>query len=238
MRGLKISSIVCFASVFFGCTAETFETAEDANEVGETSQAVWMKWNDGGYGSGTVGLAYHNDFGFQWRSNGKVCKGPYKNPCSGTVHNYSAPRSFEKILGIGIAKNTGWVYTWYSDGTYSRGSFENLSEHDSNGNLDFTRPFKPGSTTDRFLMSSLVEADNSDNGEWYFYWKTDNKIFRTTGPSNNGDGYSKAKQATVLADTNILGIMFGQVSPAVIGTYYANGKLNVSSNSLILTKED
>jgi hypothetical protein len=229
----KKIAILCVC--LLGATACSMET--DGEEGLESlTENVWTTWNPHSQAGNTVGMAIAQKTGsaYQWLTGGTVCRGTAADPCGGTSYAYSAPNNcYTCISGVGIAKNTNHVYAWYSDGTVSQGSSDNLTAH--NGKLAFTRPAKPSGGT--FSMSQLIEVDNSDNGDWYYYWLDGSIVYRTTGASNNGSSSSTAQQVTVTSPSSIVGIAFGTGSPASVITFFSNGNRNISTSSLNLVQQ-
>jgi hypothetical protein len=84
-------------------------------------------------------------------------------------------------------------------------------------------------------MSELLEVDNSDNGQWYYYWQSGGTVYRTTGTSVSGGSVSGAAAVTVTGSA-IRGIAFDSSSPARVYTFYSGGSLNVSMSSLNLAQ--
>jgi hypothetical protein len=143
---------------------------------------------------------------------------------------------------MGIARtNSDHVLAWYSDGAYSEGTSANLTQY-SGGRKVFTPGLKPNGQ--QFSMSQLIEADQSDNGKWYFYWQDGNTVFRTTSSTAKSGGSGATAVTTRCGSTPcvapnpmaIVGIMFGSGSPARIHTYYADFWKSSSTNSLDLAQ--
>jgi hypothetical protein len=144
-----------------------------------------------------------------------------------TPYTAAAGESCDSIVAIGFANDTQDAYAWYADGTYSHGDSTKLDQY-SHGVLKFTNQTS-------FSMNQLVDVDNSDNREWYYYWKDVNgRIWRTVGTSDhssNGSGNGSNPNGVELAinhvqDANSLwGISFAAVGsgPRPILAWYGSG---------------
>ncbi len=213
----------------------------------ESQQAVWdSSWVPTQWANQMVGVGNHPSFTFNqptwtWYNDGTVCRGyGLADLCSHSSYEYSAPdNNFNAIRAVGIANNNSHVYAWYSNGTVSHGHSSNLTAYNTNGvPRTFYPPAKPGGGF--FAMSALVEADNSPNGHWYYYWKSGSILYRTTGDSEHGDSHTLAKPVTVSTLHGgidaIVGIAFVPGNPNTINTWYADGYVNMSTDSLNLAQ--
>lgn len=234
--------VLCAGVLGAGCGGSTEDLAGVDEEVGLLQEALWKTWSASSQNPNqAVGMAIIDPPSvpdvpqklYMWLNTGVVCRGSDVSPCLDT-YNYSAPgNDFAAIRAVGIAKNTGQTYAWYSDSTVSRGSSDNLTAH--NGKLAFTRAANPGGGL--FTMNQLVEVDNSDNGSWYYYWlDAGGVVWRTTGTSGNSQSHSTAVQVTSPFTASIVGIAFGSTVPAELYTYYNDGWLNISTSSLNLSQ--
>jgi hypothetical protein len=234
-------------SLLSACALDAGKAVPADESVGHVSQPVetwtWMPHPEMGR---TIGIADitgpppSTTVAYQWFDTGRVCVGPRADICY-IKETYIAPNNdFAAIRGIGVAKNTGRVYTWYADGKVSAGTYKNLTAY--NSKTLFNVPSKPGGGV--FTMDELIEVDNSDNGEWYYYWRdaaaTDGRIYRTTGTSVTPTAYTGltlVRKPYPNAE-NIVGIAFGGGSPAALLVYYGtvNGSATAvsSQNSLVL----
>lgn len=248
MRFVASAGMMLAAVSWTACATEAVDDGEGSVEVAGIEQPVWKTWSPGGSTSTIVGISRTKDpvgavvgvsaaipgslEPYAWYADGTVCRGQSGSTdvCSTSRSTYAAPGAPSTIVGVGFAVDTGHVYAWYSDNTYSQGTAKDLSAY--HGKLAFTRPLRPDGSV--FAMTDLVEVDNSPNGEWYFYWKQGSTLYRTTGPSNNGSGYSGRAQVNYPNNHgDIVGISFFGKS---IETWYADGARNVSSTSVNLSE--
>ncbi|HKO51608.1 MAG TPA: hypothetical protein VJV79_28055 [Polyangiaceae bacterium] len=245
MRDLGIAIIISLMSV--GCALNTGseQAIPEEEAVSNTSAALNYGWNMT-YMYDAYGYQYWNIRGFgmtdpghskrvyMWLDDGNYCHGDTGNPCLSRYSYSSGTKNPWEISAIGIARNTNHVYTFYSDSTVSEGTPDNLTFY-SNGTAPFRRPFVYGSLVTRFSMSQLVEADNSDNGQWYYYWGGDDgRLYRTVGTSRDASSAASAQVVTAPSWRSIVGIAFGTGHPASVYTFYNSGRYNVSTTSLNL----
>ena len=218
-----------------GCALDA-APEQQQETTSQVAERLWDGWTDGTGGNEIVGMAIapSTDKGFAWLVTGQYCRGTARNPCSDGFFPYSVPGTgYTAIRAVGIAKNTSHVYAWYSDSTVSQGTSSNFQAYA--GKLSFSRPAKPSGGT--FAMDDLIEADCSSNLEWYYYWVDGSQLYRTIGTSRDASFYSAA-QTVHLVDpaTSIVGIAFDNNTTAKIWTYYSDGSLNISTNSLDLAQ--
>lgn len=245
MRNLGIAIVA--ASISIGCALNTGSEDAIPREAAASSSTAALNYGwDMAYMYDMYGYQYWNIKGFgmtdpgtskrvyMWLDDGYYCFGDTGNPCLDRYSYSSGVKNPSEISAVGIARNTNHVYAFYSDSSVSQGTPDNLTFY-SNGTIPFKRPFVFGSATTRFSMSQLVEADNSDNGQWYYYWGgSDGRLYRTVGTSNDASSASSAQVVTAPRWGNIVGIAFGTGHPASVYTFYNNGHYNVSTTSLNL----
>jgi hypothetical protein len=240
-------SVVCLAAT--ACAFDTADSAEASQEenVGSVEQRLISNWNDGGFGANTVGLT-NILTGVAWQylnvngsGVGVLCSGDPHFPCGGSnLENFTAPVPTSMIRAVGISRTSARVVGWYSVSgrpLFSVGTPTNLSANQAL--TTFTPPLVPGSATVRFSMDNLIEADNSDNTKWYYYWLDADgvSLWRSTSTTAATGGTVDGK-VSVLAGpaSTIRGIAFDSNHPSRILTYYGNGVLDFSSNSLNLAQ--
>jgi hypothetical protein len=218
--------------------------------VGQVTQKISESWNPRGLGWATVGMAISKGgTAFAWLYSGHVFYGTWSDPFQNVYPLlYQAPNNdYRAIAAVGIAKNTNHTYAWYANGTVSEGDWTDVSLYsrsasNPSGQRAFTVPINPANGL-RYSMADLIEVDNSDNGEWYYYWHSgtlpNSQIYRTTGTSVNATITGPTAVNTPYPDwASIVGIAFGTGKPASLYTYIidanGNGQVNQSQNSLQL----
>lgn len=229
---------LCVAATTGACSVEVGEDST-SEQVGEVSQRLSWQWIDRQtspvWGERPAGMAISGSAVYSWRVNGYKCVGTATDVCGGLGYAptvYYWPTGMQ-IKGVGISKSNGRVYTWYrknSDGTpwYSEGNSTNLQYY--RGATSFTVAYG-------FNISDLIEADHSDNGKWYYYWRYGFDVYRTTGTVSNAN-VSGAVWVNTWPDPNvdIWGIAFGSQSPAQVYTWYSDHWYNQSTDSTNLNQ--
>lgn len=238
--------VLGMAVVLSACSGEAVGEGDSdgtaAEDVGVIQQKVSVgSWTPGAFAPYTAGFAVAQNTGrtYHWTtlpfgsSNYLYCNSPSFSPCSdpnATVLGYASPTHPSHIRAMGISKSNGHVYAFYDVNT-TGGTGASVSEGVSNslGSLStFTVPVGVS-------IDNLLEADMSDNGLWYFYWKVGNQVFRSTSNTSTAGGTLSNVPVSVVS-TNIVGLSFYTGSPALIFTYYGDSasSLTISTNSLNL----
>ena len=142
----------------------------------------------------------------------------------GTQENYQAslpsPRTFDEIVGIGIAQNTAHVYTWWETGKVTEGTSDQLARYATN------------TWQGVHNLSNLVDADVSPNGLNYYYWEVNNNIFEISRSVGTSVRDGEATSVVTVPGKILFSISFQP--GGAIEAWYTDGTVVVSGNSLFL----
>jgi hypothetical protein len=247
----------CLAELGEGEDVATGDAAKDADVTQETSPLFYAGfWIDDPsqptphWGDLIVGIARNHDKTYTWYRDGGVCSGTNTVLCADGWWDYSAPDNrWKGITGIAIEPRTNFVYAWHDDGTYTIGSPTVLSS--IAGKRPVTMPsriwagvnlkFNPSDLVDVYCKEFPLYAFPS-TPTCVFYWQLgltaseSTVIWRTVGTPSNPASQSGAQQVTrTRSHGDIRGIDMNYDNGKVY-TWYADGRINMSTDSLNLAQ--
>jgi hypothetical protein len=246
-----LSGASCLAELGEGDDALTGATAPEVTE--EETSALFYEgfWTDDPSNprptrtTRAVAMARNFDKTYTWYNDGLVCRGSNTVTCADGYWNYSAPdnNNWKVIHAVAFEPFSNRVYAWYKDARYTIGSPTVLrSISDKQG---FLLPPKPGGGS--FAMDDLIDVYCQPQPmPWLatncvYYWKNGpdartGTVWRTVGTPGNPISSSGAKQVTnTPSHGEIVGIDMNYGNGKVY-TWYSDGKLNMSTDSLNLAQ--
>jgi hypothetical protein len=239
--------IACLLAVGgFGCDQPIQQSADlsDGPDGGSTSAKTMVSWV-GTNAAGIVAIDIAHDVWItgqdtvvQWNADGTYCTGNANYLCQSARLPYYAPgnNNYAAIRGIAFARSTATgpsdnarVWAWYADGTFSRGTVDNLALYSPPAMIQI--PQKAGNRGP-FTMNDLIDVGYSNNNWQYFYWNDGGSIYRTTGTAMNPSSHTTADFVTTRAGKELFGMGF-----SIGGTLYAwytDNQYSRTGNSLDL----
>jgi hypothetical protein len=201
-----------------------------------------------------VAMARNFDKTYTWYRDGLVCRGTNTVTCADGYWNFSAPDSnkWKAIRATAFEPYSNRVYTWYEDATYTVGVPTNLTsvaEKKSIKMPTFTflgvpnYPMDMGMLVDAYCKSNFSAVlSPTTPPTCVFYWQVGvtsaetTVIWRTVGTPGNPASESGAKQVTnTRTHGDIIGIDMNYDNGKVY-TWYADGRINMSTDSLNLAQ--
>ncbi|WP_437506366.1 M12 family metallopeptidase [Sorangium sp. So ce1099] len=148
-------------------------------------------------------------------ANGNACRSPVGMVGGAQQIELSTRQRASDVVGIGIAKSTDWVYTWFNDGYVSAGS---------STELDSRRPLYPYTLPAGYTPFDIVGMSIAPAGDRVYTWYDDGKF--TIGTSADLDaiqGPTTYSLPTGYTTASIRGIGIAASTSAVY-TWFSDGK--------------